>query len=238
MIKEAIILAGGLGTRLRTVISDIPKCLAPINGVPFLHYLVDYLQKQGIESFIFSVGYLHEKVEKFLLANYPDLKYQLALEQEPLGTGGAIKLAIQKAKEKNVIVCNGDTMFKIDVKALSVFHLDKNAACTLSLKPMENFERYGVVEIDKKGKVNSFKEKQFYHSGLINGGVYALNTSQFSEDDLPNIFSFEKDYLEKKVNIESNNGSEIFGFIQDQYFIDIGIPEDYEKAERELRIDN
>ena len=234
MIKEAIILAGGLGTRLLPVISDIPKCLAPINGAPFLHYLINYLQENGIESFIFSVGHLHEKVEAYLKADYPELNYELALEHEPLGTGGAIKLAIQKTTEKNVLVCNGDTMFKIDVNALTTFHLKKNSACTLSLKPMVNFDRYGVVSIDEKGEVLSFKEKQFYKSGLINGGVYALNTSQFSDKNLPEKFSFEKDYLEKKVNENHTLDSGIFGFIQDKYFIDIGIPEDYERAEREL----
>ncbi|MEO6819525.1 MAG: nucleotidyltransferase family protein [Ginsengibacter sp.] len=234
MIKQAVILAGGLGTRLRPLISEVPKCLAPVNGNPFLHYLISYLQKNGIERFIFSVGYLHEKVEAFLKSDYPGLNYQLALEEEPLGTGGAIKLAIQQATDKNVIVCNGDTMFKVDIQALAAFHFQTNADCSLSLKPMVNFDRYGVVSIDGKGAVQSFKEKQFYQSGLINGGVYALNTNSFNAENLPEKFSFEKDYLEKKVNEGSNYESEIFGFIQDQYFIDIGIPEDYERAKLEF----
>lgn len=234
MIKEAIILAGGLGTRLRPLISDVPKCLAPLNGKPFLHYLIAYLQKSGIESFIFSIGYLHEKIEEYLKSDYAGLNYQLALEEEPLGTGGAIRLAIEKTKEKDLLVCNGDTMFKVDVKALAAFHLNKNAACTLSLKPMVNFDRYGAVTIDEDGSVESFKEKQFYQSGLINGGVYALNRNHFFSENLPKKFSFEKDYLEKKVNEGADTDSAIFGFIQDKYFIDIGIPEDYERAGREL----
>ena len=238
MIKEAIILAGGLGTRLRPIINDIPKCLAPVNGVPFLHYLISYLKNSGIESFLFSVGYLHEKIEEYLKANYPTLNYQFILEEEPLGTGGAIRLAVQKAKEENVIVCNGDTIFKVNVAELSEFHHDKNAVCTLSLKPMVNFDRYGAVSIDENGKVKLFKEKQFYQSGLINGGVYALNVSRFSKEIFPETFSFEKDYLEKKVNNESGFDSSIFGLIQDTYFIDIGIPEDYEKAARELLVMN
>ena len=234
MIKEAIILAGGLGTRLRPLISDVPKCLAPVNEKPFLHYLIAWLQKGGIEHFIFSVGYLHEKIEEYLKINHSDLKYQLALEEEPLGTGGAIRLGIQKTKEKDLLVCNGDTMFNVDVQSLAAFHLDREAACTLSLKPMVNFDRYGAVTIHENGLVESFKEKQFYKSGLINGGVYAINTMRFIGEDLPEKFSFENDYLEKKVNKGGNTDSAIFGFVQDKYFIDIGIPEDYERAGREM----
>ncbi|MEO6950101.1 MAG: sugar phosphate nucleotidyltransferase, partial [Ginsengibacter sp.] len=202
MIKEVIILAGGLGTRLRPLISNVPKCLAPISGKPFLHYLIKWLQNNGIESFIFSVGYLHEKIEEYLKSDYGGLNYQLVLEEEPLGTGGAIQLAMQKTKEKDLMVCNGDTMFKVDLTALATFHLIKNADCTLSLKPMVNFDRYGAVTIDENGSVESFKEKQFYQSGLINGGVYALNRNHFLEEDLPKKFSFEKDYLEKKIREE------------------------------------
>src|SRR5665213_258741 len=143
MIKEAIILAGGLGTRLRSVVSDSPKCMAPVSGKPFLSFLIFFLQKNGIENFIFSVGYMHEIIEDYLKENYPGLNYKISLEREPLGTGGAIKLACSKTLDKNVIVCNGDTLYKIDLDSLSKFHKEKNAACTLSLKPMNHFDRYG-----------------------------------------------------------------------------------------------
>ncbi len=115
MIKEAIILAGGLGTRLRSVVADMPKCMAPVSGKPFCSFLISYLQKQGIEKFIFSVGYLHEKIDNYLKENYSGLDYTISVEDEPLGTGGAIKLACSKASGENVIVCNGDTLYKIDV---------------------------------------------------------------------------------------------------------------------------
>lgn len=235
MIKEAIILAGGFGTRLRSVVSDVPKCMALIDGKPFLYYLIEFLQKNGIEHFIFSVGYLHEVIEKYLQQNYPELNVYISLETEPLGTGGAIQFAAGKTSEKNVLVCNGDTFYKIDVDLLNQFHIQKNAACSLSLKPMNNFDRYGVVELNEDDSIKNFKEKQFYETGLINGGVYALNILKFLEEGLPEKFSFEKDYLEKKVRlIETKPG--IFGIVQDHYFIDIGIPEDYEKAQKELPI--
>ena len=234
MIKEAIILAGGLGTRLRSVISDTPKCMAPVAGKPFLHYVISFLQKNRIENFIFSVGYMHEVIEIYLQNNYPELKYSISLEEEPLGTGGAIKLACSKALGKDVIVANGDTIFKINCDSLSQFHKEKNAACTLSLKPMVYFDRYGVVELNEDSSVRSFKEKQWYQSGLINGGVYALNIEQFLEENLPEKFSFEKEYLEKNIFPVDEN-SKLYGIIQDEYFIDIGIPEDYERAQEELK---
>ncbi len=230
MIKEAIILAGGLGTRLRSVVADIPKCMAPIAGKPFIHFIIEFLKENGVEHFIFSVGYLHEVIEKYLQENYAELNYTLSVEREPLGTGGAIQLACSKALERNVLILNGDTLYKIDVATLSNFHQEKGSDCTLSLKPMQNFDRYGVVEINENGYVQSFKEKQFYSSGLINGGVYALQIEPFLENSFPEKFSFEKDYLEQIVH----DNSKIFGMIQDEYFIDIGIPEDYERAQQDL----
>jgi D-glycero-alpha-D-manno-heptose 1-phosphate guanylyltransferase len=233
MIKEAIILAGGLGTRLRSVIADKPKCMAPVAGKPFLHYLISFLQKNKIGNFIFSVGYMHEIIEDFLKENYQQLNYKISLEEEPLGTGGAIKMACKKTSQKDVLICNGDTLYKIDCNSLSKFHEEKNAVCSLSLKPMINFDRYGIVELNEDNSIKSFKEKQFYESGLINGGVYALNIAEFIKENLPEKFSFEKDYLEKNIK-SKNQRSTLFGQVQDEYFIDIGIPQDYEKAQVEL----
>jgi D-glycero-alpha-D-manno-heptose 1-phosphate guanylyltransferase len=155
------------------------------------------------------------------------------VEKEPLGTGGGIKLACEKSVEKNVLICNGDTFFKIDTGAFTSFHKTTEAACTLALKPMHYFDRYGVVELNEDHSVKTFKEKQYYTTGLINGGIYALNVQDFLNENLPEKFSFEKDYLEKKVS-SRNKIPKIFGLVQDGYFIDIGIPEDYEKAQKEL----
>jgi D-glycero-alpha-D-manno-heptose 1-phosphate guanylyltransferase len=226
---QAIILAGGLGTRLRSVVHDLPKCMAPVAGKPFLHYVIQHLLRQGVDEFIFSLGYLSESIENFLALNYPSLNYRVAIENEPLGTGGAIQLAIKKFDKENVLVLNGDTLFAIDVNQLLNVHTHNNGHCTLGLKPMHNFDRYGVVEIGKNNEIVSFKEKQFYTSGFINGGVYAINTEQFLQQGLPEKFSFEKDYLEKQVD-----DHKFYGVVQDQYFIDIGIPEDYERAQTEL----
>jgi D-glycero-alpha-D-manno-heptose 1-phosphate guanylyltransferase len=233
MIKEAIILAGGLGTRLRSVVSDKPKCLAPVSGKPFLYYLITFLKKNGIENFVFAVGYKFELILDYLEEDFPHLNYSISLEKEPLGTGGAIKLACSKTAEKNIFICNGDTFYKIDFNSFNQFHEEKKSFCSLALKPMKNLYRYGVIELNDDNSVKSFKEKKFYSSGLINGGVYALNANRFLKEDLPEKFSFEKDFLEKKVSLPANEPA-LFGMIQDAYFIDIGIPQDYEKAQMEL----
>ncbi len=236
VFKEAIILAGGLGTRLRSVVPDLPKSLAPVGGKPFISHVIEYFQKKGVVKFIFSLGYKSELFEDFLRAKLSNpfqglpFTYQLSIEQEPLGTGGAIRLACLKAAEKTVLVLNGDTFFSIDPAKLHRFHTNCWAHCTLSLKPMQNFDRYGVVELNEDCSVKSFREKQFYEKGLINGGIYALEKDYFLEEKLPLKFSFEKDYLEKFCPLGN-----IFGLAQDEYFIDIGIPADYERAQTELK---
>jgi D-glycero-alpha-D-manno-heptose 1-phosphate guanylyltransferase len=228
-IKECIILAGGLGTRLRSVVPDLPKCMAPVAGKPFLAHVVSYFQHQGVEKFIFSLGYKHEVIQGYLEAEYPALQKQYVIEKDPLGTGGAIQLACRQATEKNVLILNGDTLFSIQLPALTAFHEQHQSHCTLALKPMQHFERYGVVEITDTGAIKSFQEKRYYESGLINGGIYALQVAPFLKEGLPEKFSFEKDYLEKLYTVRP-----MYGVVQDEYFIDIGIPEDFEKANREL----
>lgn len=223
-IKEAIILAGGLGTRLRDAVPDLPKCMAPVAGRPFIFFVINYLRSQGIEKFIFSLGFRHERILEYLNDQFVTLNYEYTIEDEPLGTGGAIKLASSKTSEENVLITNGDTLYKIDISKLVAIHYENNAVATLALKPMTDFDRYGIVEVDGKHKITNFLEKQFCKSGNINGGTYLLNIAAFKKIDWPDKFSFEKEFLEtKKFNLS--------GSIQDEYFIDIGIPEDYNKAQ-------
>jgi len=191
LIKEAIILAGGFGTRLRDAIPDLPKCMAPVNGRPFLFYVINYLRSQGIEKFIFSLGYKHEIIEAYLNAEFPTLDFQCLIEKEPLGTGGAILASCYKTSEQTVLVLNGDTIFKVDLEKAFANHVKHDSDCTLLLKPMDDFDRYGVVELNKDYSIASFKEKQQYEEGLINGALYVLNTKKFLAEYLPLKFSFE-----------------------------------------------
>lgn len=226
---EAIILAGGFGTRLRTVVSDLPKCMAPVAGKPFLCYVIDQLQQQGIKKFIFSLGYMSEVIQTFLQENYPALDYQLSIEEDPLGTGGAIYKACSMATEPTVLALNGDTLFSINVQQLLQVHQQKESHCTICLKPMQQFERYGVVKMDTNNCITSFEEKKWNEEGLINGGVYAIDRGKFLAQPFAEKFSMEKDYLELLVG-EGN----FYGLVQDAYFIDIGIPEDFERAQKEI----
>jgi len=225
---EAIILAGGLGTRLRDAVPDLPKCMAPVAGRPFLYYVINELQLQGVNHFIFSLGYKHEIIEAWLKEHFPRLNYEVVIENEPLGTGGAIRFACTKANGKDVLVTNGDTLFRTDVAAMLYLHHEKKAECTLALKPMTNFDRYGAVMI-KDNIITHFAEKQFYKEGLINGGVYILDKHKFESSHWPAKFSFEKEFLEPL-----SQSNKLAGLSQDGYFIDIGIPTDYNQAQEDL----
>lgn len=225
----ALILAGGLGTRLRAAVPDLPKCMAPVAGRPFLSYVIDALRLQGVERFVFSLGYKADLIENFLKTAYPTLDYTTVVEEEPLGTGGAIQFALSKCDAETVLVANGDTLFKIDLWGFEKVHVENNSECTLALKPMQNFDRYGVVETEGN-QIISFKEKQFYKEGLINGGIYLLNKHQFLERKLPKRFSFETNYLQKFAHEKK-----FYGSVQEGYFIDIGIPEDYAQAQKDFQ---
>lgn len=228
---QAIILAGGFGTRLQSVVPDAPKCMALVNHQPFINYIIQLSLKMGVTHFIFALGYKSEMVIAHLKNNYANLSYEVSIENTPLGTGGAILQAIKLSDAENILVMNGDTIFNIDLDLMNVVHLKNKADCTLALKPLENFNRYGVVELSDNNKVTGFLEKKQYQKGLINGGVYLLNKTAFLNLQLPMIFSFEKEFLE----IQAIHGN-LYGVVQDGYFIDIGIPEDFEKANRELSL--
>jgi D-glycero-alpha-D-manno-heptose 1-phosphate guanylyltransferase len=227
--REAIILAGGLGTRLRTVVPELPKCLAPVAGRPFLFYVINQLRRQGINRFIFSLGYRSETILEYLQQEFPTLNYTFVIEDEPLGTGGAIQLAARLCEERMAIVANGDTLYKADLKKAWELHEHSGAECSLLLKPMQDFERYGVVETNEKHIITLFREKQFYTEGNINGGLYILDVSSFLQRGNPEKFSFEKDFLEAHYN-----QGRFLGIKDDGYFIDIGIPEDFQKAQTDL----
>ena len=230
-VSTAIVLAGGLGTRLRSVVTELPKCMAPVNGRPFIDYVIHNLLQYNINHIVFSVGYKADAIIHHIQTNYPDLDVSFAIEEEPLGTGGAINFALQYVQEEHTFILNGDTIFEADLSVMSGIHLSNQADCTLALKPMRDFDRYGVVTIDSAGRVTGFQEKKYYEDGLINGGIYLLNKKIFLPKAFPKIFSFEKDYLETFVSTDS-----IYGFESNAFFIDIGIPEDYERAQSLFKI--
>ncbi|EGL8742707.1 NTP transferase domain-containing protein, partial [Campylobacter jejuni] len=176
---QAIILCGGLGARLKSVIKDIPKPMAPINNKPFLEFIFEYLKKQGIKEVILAVSYKYEVIKEYFKDEFLGIKIKYSIEKEPLGTGGAIKDAL-KFIQNQVYVLNGDTIFDIDLKKLV---LNDSKIC-ITLKQMQNFDRYGTVNVDDQGIVTSFEEKVFKKQGLINGGIYLLKKDIFDKFDL------------------------------------------------------
>lgn len=226
---ETIILAGGFGKRLQGVVNDVPKPMADINGRPFLSFLLDYLINQKVNKVLLSVGYKHEIIENYLGFKYKDIEIEYILEKEPLGTGGAIREALKYAGNNDVIVVNGDTFFNVNLLEMLDFHCRKNSILTIAVKQMQNCSRYGSVFI-QENKIAHFEEKSLSRSGIINGGIYAINKAISDFLDKYSVpFSFEKDFMQKNTK-EMN----ILPYISDNYFIDIGIPKDYEKAKIEL----
>lgn len=229
-MKECIILAGGFGTRLQSVVKDVPKCMAKVAGKPFLAHLFEYLERKQTDHIILSLGYKSEIILEWLKTQKPSFKISYVIENEPLGTGGAMKLAFEKVMGENAFVINGDTFFDIDMDGLLQFHQTKEADISIALKPMENFDRYGSVELDYKQRIVRFNEKQHCNKGVINGGVYLVNKEVFSKLKLPKTFSFEKDIMETQLQY-----LKIYGYEQYSYFIDIGIPSDFEKANLDFK---
>jgi D-glycero-alpha-D-manno-heptose 1-phosphate guanylyltransferase len=228
MTDEAIILAGGFGTRLASVV-DVPKPMAPIQDVPFLEYILNYLSSYGVTQIHLAVGYKHEVISNHFGDNFNGCQLYYVVEDTPLGTGGAIYQAMKKVQSEDVFIINGDTFFDVNLKDMYEHFVATSAQVTLALKPLENFDRYGVVATNSDDKILEFKEKTFCEQGSINGGVYLIKSNVFNGLDFPEQFSLEQDYFDKYCA-----QSEFYGFQSDTYFIDIGIPEDYARAQKEL----
>ena len=194
-----------------------------------------YLKAQGIERVILATGYMHEKIENLYGNCYEGMEIVYSIEHNPLGTGGAIAKALRKIKSENVLVLNGDSVIKFQLNEIKkqFSEIKKQFSeikfhSLLILKPMERVERYGAVKTFEN-RVTAFEEKSFKEQCLINTGVYILNKEIFSDKAENEVFSFEKDFLEKEVEKGSLFGMECKGF-----FIDIGVPEDYAAAQNNL----
>jgi D-glycero-alpha-D-manno-heptose 1-phosphate guanylyltransferase len=226
MLDTVIILAGGLGTRLKSVLPDTPKCLAPINNKPFIGQLLNFLKNQGINKFIFSLGFKNELVIRYLDEEFDDMNICYSVEKEQLGTGGAIKLALANVISEDVLVINGDTFFNNDLALFYKFHQANASKFTMALTMVESNDRFGSVIIDEQNKIIGFSEKTQNSSVLINAGQYIINRKYFLNFNLKDKFSIELDYFQ-------NNDFEktIYGYEYLSDFIDIGIPDDLIRAQ-------
>lgn len=220
----AIVLAGGLGTRLGALTETCPKPMLPVGSKPFLDYILDYLLDQGATKIILAVSYLSSQVSDY----YSDRdQVEFSVEESPMGTGGAIKLAFDNFNLEEAVVVNGDTIFKVPLNKLLSYHHENKALMSMALKPLESCDRYGRVLSNEEGRVVSFEEKGFQGAGNINGGVYVVHKDIFSGLS-ESKFSFEQDLIAKRLSDLPVAG---LGF--DDYFLDIGIPEDYKRAQVE-----
>lgn len=229
--KEAIILAGGLGTRLKSEVPDLPKPMAPVAGRPFLEYLFAYLKRFGFSRIVLSTGYLSEKISSYYGNSYDSMKLIYAREEKPLGTGGALKFALQHCEEQHVLVLNGDSFLDVNLVEFELFHLHYGGMFSIATRSVENAARYGTIEVEDD-EIKAFREKSGEEKpGLINGGAYYVDNYFFMENcPEEDVFSLEKDFFEKNVD---NFG--FFAFPCEGYFIDIGIPEDYQRAQDEFK---
>ncbi len=226
----AIILAGGLGTRLRSVVPELPKPLADVRGKPFICYLMDYWLKEGVDHFILSVGYKHELIQNQLGTRYRGIRVSYEVEGQPLGTGGALLQAMNRVETQSLVLAlNGDTFFAVKLDALKAAHHDAEADMTLSLVEVEGDSRYSGIQLDEKGFVSDIDPRSISSSSrFVNGGVYLLEPKSLNafRGQKGERLSLEDEILPGFINSEQR----LLGFVSQGVFVDIGIPEDYRRA--------
>lgn len=227
----AIILAGGMGTRLRSVVADVPKPMAPVNGRPFLEHQMDYWIKHGVTQFVISVGYMKEVIMDHFGVSYRNTPLTYALEEQPLGTGGGLLLAAKGLSEP-FLVLNGDTFFEVDLDKLRTFHAEKSSEWTFSLFKANESNRYMGMDVSHNGEIVSLESTKANLGHLANGGVYLINPTALEKlgFTLGHKLSLEDDLLSSFLK----QGGKLFGIQFNGAFIDIGVPQDYYLASEVL----
>lgn len=225
---DCIILAGGFGTRLRSVVSHVPKALAPIQGIPFLNLLVRQLIDSGsVSKITLALGYLAEQV----IDAFKDVPFPIdfSCEDQPLGTGGAVLKAMQRTVSDPVLVINGDTYLNISISQMLAFHQARQADVTLAYRKVENADRFGTLELSSEGRILGFKEKK-EGSGEISCGFYLFNRTLFENLSFGESFSLERDFFPHCLLKYKMSGFPCAGT-----FIDIGTPESFAQSQELLR---
>ncbi|MGC8662714.1 MAG: nucleotidyltransferase family protein [Candidatus Micrarchaeia archaeon] len=206
-VENAIILAGGKGTRLRPLTFDVPKPLIKINGKPLIEYVIEELERNGIKNIYLSLGYKSSKIVDYFKKRHKfGANIEFVVEGKPLGTGGAIKYAMSKLQNySKVVVVNADTIYRIDLARMLDVHNEKNALVTMGVVNVDDISGFGVIEAEN-GKVTNFAEKpnpENTKSKTINAGIYIINRNVFEKYPLNESFSFEKEFLEKVCKSEN-----------------------------------
>lgn len=224
---EAIILAGGFGTRLREAVPDLPKPMAPVAGKPFLAWQLEYLIKLGVSRFILSIHYKAKAIRDYFGSEYQGAEIVYAEEKIPLGTGGAIEYALKNAQQERVFVLNGDTLCESNLAGLRALNVNNSNSVGMIVKHVNDAGRYGAINFNPNTKlVTAFGEKLSSAAGFINAGIYDIHKNLFNKITLKLPCSFEKEIIQQKLT--SNN---LYAHIAGEFFIDIGIPKDFEAAQ-------
>jgi D-glycero-alpha-D-manno-heptose 1-phosphate guanylyltransferase len=230
-VPTAVILAGGMGTRLRSTVPDLPKPMAPINGRPFLEHQMDYWIGQGVDRFVISVGYKRQVIMDYFGQSYRAVPLVYAIEEEPLGTGGGL-LAASRGLSEPYLVLNGDTFFEVRFVELLKFHNERSSDWTFALFSAPEVGRYMGIDLNDDGEIASLKSATIKPGRLANGGVYLVNPSTVKKTKFApgHKLSLENDLLPELVA----EGSKLYGIEFSGRFIDIGVPDDYFRAMRIL----
>ena len=225
---QAIVLAGGFGTRLRARVADLPKPMAPVAGRPFLEYLLDRLADAGCQRVVLATGHLSERIEAHFGCRYRELDIAYSHEHTPLGTGGAIVQALHALPAEPTLALNGDSWLQLNLADFTAWCLKQPGSDAMVLRALPDVSRYGSVRLDGE-RVVAFGEKAGSGPGLINAGIYRLRRSSFDGYGLPATFSIENDFFAPHA---ARLG--LRGYVSHGHFIDIGLPEDYDRAQTEL----
>lgn len=226
-MREAIVLAGGFGTRLREVVPDWPKPMAPVAGRPFLEILLSSLASKGFSRVVLSLGYMAEKISSHFGNSFAGMELDYVVEDRPLGTGGAVRLAMTRCTQDHVFVLNGDTFLDLEASAIDEYWLSRRNPLIVA-RQVPDTARFGRLLV-QEDRVLGFTEKGVSGQGLINGGCYVFDRAQLNHFALNEPFSLEADFLAQAVQQLPVNV-----FVTSGHFIDIGVPEDYQRAQIEL----
>jgi len=225
---EAIVLAGGFGTRLQSVVKDVPKPLAPVAGLPFVTYLLDLLVEQGVRRIVLATGYMADVVERTLGSHWQGVPLVYSVEHTPLGTGGAMALAMQQLTGDAFFVLNGDTFVDLNYADFDTVAAESSSSICVALADVPDVHRYGAVKT-QGSRIVGFSEKGGTGPGQINAGVYRITRDLSVDFGASPSFSFEQDVL-----LPQTARGRVAAYAQTRGFIDIGVPEDYERAQKLL----
>lgn len=225
---DALVLCGGKGSRLQSSVADRPKVMAEVNGRPFLDYILDHLENQGLRRVILCTGYKAEMIQDHYRDQERDLFIDFARESEPLGTGGALKHAAEIIDSEDFFVLNGDSFCPLNFERMLSCHTEKGGIATIAVSPVDGSKDYGRVLFDEHTQIHAFEEKIRGESGWVNAGVYCLNEDILSAMPQMKTFSLEYDCFPKWIP------EGLIAFEAGEPFWDIGTPERLERAKQEL----